>query len=356
MFQSSQPGFLKTLLSQLESQSLETLKRVNRDGGIETRDLVEMLISPKDFSVFDPEVISPTSLTEYRSLDLTDKEIGHNAIVQGKVAYCILAGGAGTRIGSSKALLPLNKLNTTLLGHKLAMTDHLSHVWIMTSPSTHSDVVDYVMRYSKYANKIKFFQQYESFRLTPDNQLFLNNNVASLHPCGHGDLIPALQHSGILQSFLLCGGEYIAVTNVDNVLFTLDEYIVGRHIASKKPITCEVTERLLNEGGGILCRHQGIDQIVELFRILSANISHFQLINTNSMIINANLDFSTVNWSWHRVKKKIDNQLVVQYERLLQDLTATFQTQYINVPRELRFMPIKNIDDLQAADQLLVNS
>lgn len=346
------PGFLSVLQQQLESLPLETLSRVSRYGGLEIRDLLGLLISPRDYTVSNPEEIDASCVVSHDSLDQHDVSVGKKHVLSGKVAYCIFAGGAGTRIGSSKALLRLNSLNTTLLGHKLSTSEHIPHVWIMTSPSNHEEIVKYVSSYPRHADRVKIFPQYESFRLTPDNQLYMSDDQPSLHPCGHGDLIPCIQNNGMLDEFVKSGGEHIVVANVDNALFTVDDAIVGRHINSSSPVTCEVTLRRPSESGGVLCRSQGVDQIVELFRI-EGELNQFQWINTNSMVFSANLDFSTVDWAWHRVKKNLNNHIVVQYERLIQDLTAAFKTQFVSVSRDRRFFPIKSADDLSCADRML---
>ena len=222
----------------------------------------------------------------------------------------------------------------------------------MTSPSNHDSISNHLKELG--FGDVKLIVQYESFRLTPDNQLIFSNGLPDFHPCGHGDLIPVLKHNGMLEDFLSKGGKHIVTVNVDNVLGAPDPLIIGHHIQSKKPVTCEVTEKLKTDSGGILCNFMGFDQIVEQFRLTVPDFhDQFNLINTNSMVIDASLDFDTVKWSWHRVKKNIDNKLVIQHERLLQDLTSTFQTQYIEVPRSYRYMPVKTKNDFQDAAHLL---
>jgi len=205
-----------------------------------------------------------------------------------------------------------------------------------------------------FKGDVKMFQQYQSVRLTPDNRLHLEDDEPSFYPCGHGDVIPALKESGVLDEFIAGGGKYIMIVNVDNVLAGLDPSLIGHHIKANKPVTCEVVEKLPTDTGGLLCDVAGTNQIVEQFRIMgNVDMSQFTWLNTNSMIVDANLAFEEVRWSWHRVKKNVDGKLVVQYERLLQDLTSTFQTSYVEVPRYSHFMPIKTTADLQTAYELL---
>ena len=103
----------------------------------------------------------------------------------------------------------------------------------------------------------------------------------------------------------------------------------------------------------MLCKHNGINQIVEEFRFTAeTDPSQFQFMNTNTMIVKADLDFNMIDWHWHRVKKNLDGSLVVQYERLLQQLTEHFKTQFVEVQRDERFTPIKSASDLDKLRQL----
>ena len=336
------PGFLSTLQEQLESLPLEALERVNKPGGLEVRDLLDFVLKPKDYTVDVPEDESPDLL--YEAISEEAIRLGKESVQRGEVAFCVLAGGDGTRMGSPKAFLRLPGTKTSLLNLKMLQACGSKHVWIMSSPTNRKDVEKNV---KVCEQEPLIFEQFESFRLTPDNQIFMMNGEPSFHPCGHGDVINSLKNNGMLQNFLESGGKYIVTVNVDNVYATLDPAIVGQHILSKKPITCEVTQHVTNDTGGILCNHMGFKQIVEKFRLSGhSDLNAYSWISTNSMVINADLEFDTVKWSWHRVKKRIGEKLLIQYERLLQDLTSTFQTQFIGVDRKCRYMPVKTQEDL----------
>ena len=183
--------------------------------------------------------------------------------------------------------------------------------------------------------------------MTPDNLVFSKENSHYFVPCGHGDVVPALKESGVLPNFISSGGKYIYIVNVDNVLAELDHRILDNHIQANAPVTCEVVKATSADTGGFLCDVAGFRQVVEKFRIDKFDESCATYLSTNSMIVNANLDFDVINWSWHRVKKTFEGNLTVHYERLLQDLTANFKTNFLEVSREDRFMPVKTISDLE---------
>lgn len=346
------PGFLNELQRQLESIPLDVLERVNRHGGLQVAEMLEEILRPTDHCVHVPYPVDDDSVVRYGDISEADARRGTDAFNRNEVAYCVLAGGAGTRAGSTKALLKIPGPDVSLLGMKTMQSFGVHDYWVMTSPSNDQEIRDHFKTLTRFSDA-KVFTQYESFCLTPDNQLAYEDDRPVLRPCGHGDLIPALRHSGVLDDFLRRGGKYVYVVNVDNVLGSPDPAVLGKHISGGKPVTCEVVRREQTDTGGILCNYNGFDQIVEGFRMthpaLPEQFPHF---STNSYVFNADLDFDTLKPAWHRVKKATNNRLLVQYERLLQDLTATFQTQYVEVPRETRFLPVKTPHDLQAAARI----
>jgi len=340
---------LPALQNQLGNLSKDLIDRANRSGGLDLGELIRFIADPKDFTVHCPEDLRDDQVLKLEE-DETIKELGNAAIEEGKVAFCILAGGAGSRIKSTKSLLMVPGTDRSLLSIKV-LNNHCKNLWVMTSPSNQNLIEDHLR--SIGAKDVKTFNQFESLRLTPDNQLHLNDDGSpSFYPCGHGDLIPALESSGILKDFLESGGKYISVVNVDNIAASLDPRIIGQHIKNDSIVTVEVTKKNPGEIGGIACSHDGFPQVVENFRLSGeTDTSTYRWISTNSMTFNADLKFDSIKWTWHRVKKIVDEKIVVQYERLLQDLTSNFKTSFVEVKREDRFFPIKNSADLESASK-----
>jgi len=341
------PGFLKSLQLQLEKVSFETIQSIDRDNGLRLQSLLRMLTNPQDYSVDDPVVVHQDDVAKYEDIEKDIFDLGLKAIEDGQVAYCILSGG------NFDSLKKLPDLNISLLAMKIMQSVPSRHVWIMTDPANDEEIKSHLSSLA-FKGEIKTFKQYQTIGLTPDNLLCLRNQQPYLSSCGHGDVVPALKESGLLHDFIKQGGKYICVVNASNVLASLDPLLIGWHIKNAKPITCEVVEKIPTDSGGILCSVDGVNQIVEEFRIFGKyDPIQFNWLNTNSMIVDANLDFNTIKWSWHRVKKNVHGNLVVHYERLLQDLTYTFQTSFVEIPRHTRFLPIKNSEDLKKAAKLL---
>ena len=72
--------------------------------------------------------------------------------------------------------------------------------------------------------------------------------------------------------------------------------------------------------------------------------------NTNTFLVRAAaLDTAQIAWTYFEVEKKVEGRAALQFERLLQELTATLPSAYLRVPREgelSRFLPVKDNDEL----------
>jgi UTP--glucose-1-phosphate uridylyltransferase len=340
-------SFLDRYKSSLKSISSHIREKVNRQGGLSEERLLGLVLNPTDFSVVDPGFPDERSVRMESEKEKCESA-GKNEIDLGKVAYCIMAGGAGTRIGEPKALLKIPGIDMSLLTLKLFQAQGTGPIWIVVSPTLKQKIVDHVKSQAGFdQSRIEFVEQYESYRLTPDNQIsFIDESTPNMYPCGHGDLFPALYSSGLLQKFASSGGKYISIVNVDNVMGDLNPSIIGRHILSNAKVSCEVVERREKDSGGVLCEVDGSLQIVEEFRVKGKDAKLFKWLNTNSFVVNADLELGKLGNSWNRVQKNVDGRVLVQHERLLQEITSAYETNYLMINREDRFFPVKNLEDL----------
>ena len=338
------PGFLSLLTQQLEELRPEVLSRISKHGGLEIQDLLSLLLEPKDHSVDCPDIVEDSEIFEYANIEAYNT-LGSELIGKNAVALCVLAGCDSTSTNLPKCMLNIFK-DETLLSQKIRKNSHIKNIWVLVTESIAKQAQDHLENLGLMREGIKFILQYESIRLSPDNQLFSIEDCPSLYPCGHGDTVLALEHSGILKKFIEAGGKHIVIINADNVAANVDDSILGLHHANNVPVTCEVVKKSQLDKGGLLCKINGVNQIVEEFRMThETDTSQFQLMNTNTMILKADLDFNAVNWRWHRIKKNLNGRLAVQYERLLQQLTEHFRTQFVEVQRNKRFISAKNTTD-----------
>lgn len=353
-----EPGFIKELKRDLATIRPDIARRVARVGGLSEQKLLS-LVSTTQVDVLN-DVSHLTVTQSYEQLASTGVwRQAIDAVRKGEVAFVVLAGGSGTRLGGPKAFVQLPKLGMTLTSIKAmqsCLTGHEGEVvqaptWFMTSPGL-------LERMSSHLNGLCpviegcVFEQFESYRLRPDNRLsFVGPGVPELQPTGHGDLGPALIESGVLDDNP--NVKHCVVVNVDNVKASLDMHVLGHHLQTGSHVTCELVERRQGDEGGVPVWHENRAQIVEAFRLPEGTASSATYHNTNTMIISVEALRTELPWRWHRVRKQVDNRIVVQYERMLQQYTEAFDTQYVLVNREDRYAPVKTPDDLDRVATLL---
>jgi UTP--glucose-1-phosphate uridylyltransferase len=77
-----------------------------------------------------------------------------------------------------------------------------------------------------------------------------------------------------------------------------------------------------------------------------------RVFNTNVFQFDARalLDLK-MEWNYYKVDKKVGAKPVVQFERIVNEVTATLSTRYLHMPRSgagSRFLPVKDMDELAA--------
>lgn len=328
-------------------------KRVHRDGGIKDTELVA-LVSKSDIDtvIHSPNHPKASDVSSWDSVLPGDELRGEQAINDGEVAFVLLVGGVGTRAGGHKAFFRLPNVGLSLLAWKLLQAGQMP-VWVMTTPDMTKEVQRHISGLAlPMGMNGCIFEQFEGYRLTPDNHVQLGNlGLPELYPLGHGDIGPALMKNGVLDDNP--NVKYAYVCNVDNVLASPHPGIIGRHIRVGASLTCEVVERQKNDRGGVVAGINGKLQIVEDFRLPHGFMNEAKHHNTNTMLINVDILRWSIPWRWHRVMKQVDGRTVIQYERLLQQYTEEHNTDFIAVPRLARYCPVKNNDDLNRAGELL---
>lgn len=348
-----EPGYIRDLKNDLSKIDPGTKAKTSRLGSLEESKLIDLCNSTSDL-VYG-EHASEKDVVSYDSLG--DLDLAINAIKNDEIAFVVLAGGAGTRAGGPKALMRLPKTGITLAANKLLQScvrisnqNYQAKTWFMTSPSLVNDLARHFCGIIPEPN-CSIFEQFESCRLDVGNRVIFRNGVPDLYPTGHGDLGPALIESGILDENPNI--KHCVVVNCDNVLASLDLFILNQHLKTRSHVTCELIKREKNDKGGIPLWVNGRLQIVENFRLQDGLADDALYHNTNSMIISVEALRSNVDWRWYRVRKQLESKFVIQYERLIQQYTEMFDTQYVLVDRNLRYMPVKTEEDMRLADDLL---
>ena len=216
----------------------------------------------------------------------------------------------------------------------------------MTSAATHDRIVEQVR--SERLDPIECFPQHASLRLTPAGELFVHADKPEPYATGHGDLTFALRASGVLARFRAAGGKVLYMSNVDNVAATLDPVVIGAHLASGAAVTAEVVRKEPGDRGGAPARVDGRAQIVEAFRFpKDFDQDRLALFNTNTFAFDAAAIDRDFELTYFRVEKTVDDAKVIQFERLVGELTAFLPSHFLEVPRA-RFLPVKDPEELDA--------
>ncbi|HEY3612655.1 MAG TPA: UTP--glucose-1-phosphate uridylyltransferase, partial [Gaiellales bacterium] len=169
-------------------------------------------------------------------------------------------------------------------------------------------------------------------------------------------LADALRLSGAFERYRRAGVRTLFVCNVDNVGATLDPALAGLHRALGGEITAELVAKRPGDAGGLPVRRaDGSLAIAEAFRVPDG-FPHdsFPLFNTNTLWIDVAALAAPAEYTWCVARKRVDEREAIQFERLVGELTWWHPSRYVHVPREgaeSRFVPVKDTDDLAAAQE-----
>jgi UTP--glucose-1-phosphate uridylyltransferase len=287
---------------------------------------------------------------------------GREAIRAGRIAIAVLNGGMATRFGGEvKGIVPAVG-GRTFLEIKLAQAADLGPVpfLVMNSFATHARTLAFLRERGLEA-RVDPFLQYVSLRFTPTGDPFRGaDGRLSPYAPGHGDFPAALRASGLVPKLRARGVELVLLSNIDNLGAELDPLLVGYHLAHGRPITAEVARTLPGDVGGAPAFADGRLQIAEGFRFPPGfDFSSVPFIATNTFLFSLDALLEPRELSWFYVEKQVEGRTAVQMERLVNELTAHFDTAYLATPRggpAGRFFPIKTREDLDAlrADPALV--
>jgi UTP--glucose-1-phosphate uridylyltransferase len=184
---------------------------------------------------------------------------------------------------------------------------------------------------------------------------------------GHGDTLEQLRVSGALGRLRARGVQHVLVSNVDNLGASLDPVVLGAHLEAVDAgagVSVEVVRREAGDAGGcVALLEDGTAAIIEGFRLpVGVDMADYPHFNTNTLWLALAAVDHEIPLSWFAVRKQIDwpgrdgtdgKLEVVQFERLIGQITESVPSAYLEVDRAARFLPIKVREDLQTyADEL----
>ncbi|TFK20968.1 UTP--glucose-1-phosphate uridylyltransferase [Coprinopsis marcescibilis] len=305
-------------------------------------------------------------IMEYEALSQT----GETKVLQ-KLAVLKVNGGLGTSMelsGAKGALEVQHKLSFIDLAiqqiEQLNSKEGLDvPLLFMTSFNTEEDTKRIVKKYIKQPIRISVFNQSRYPRLDIDESLPIahpkQDSQQAWYPPGHGDLYGALVRSGMLNTLLSQGKEYLFVSNSDNLGATVDPRILNHMDSTQSEFVMEVTDKTKADiKGGTLVDYDGTIRLLELAQIPLQHVEeftsakNFRIFNTNNLWIH----LPALKRVMERGEMQLDiianhkivngGQTVLQLETAAGAAIKHFKNaRGLNVPRS-RFLPVKTCSDL----------
>ncbi|CAM1504311.1 Fc.00g019020.m01.CDS01 [Cosmosporella sp. VM-42] len=257
-------------------------------------DITKTALSPPK-SADTPDVLEPlpesatASILDSNAEDLSKwYESGLELISKNKVAVVLMAGGQGTRLGSSAPKgcydigLPSHKSLFQIQGERIRKIQELS-----ASKGTAGTVPWYVMTSGPTRGPTeKFFEENSYFGLKKENVFIFEQGVlpcisndgkillegkgkVAVAPDGNGGIYQALVVSGVLEDMKKRGIEHIHAYCVDNCLVKVaDPVFLGFSAAKDVDIATKVVrKRNATESVGLILSKNGKPDVVEYSEI-----------------------------------------------------------------------------------------
>ena len=280
----------------------------------------------------------------------TDRELAHyealslEEVSRGRVGILLLAGGQGTRLGTSypKGMydvgLPSHKTLFQLQAERIRSLEQLAEkktgvagsvTWyIMTSASTIQPTIDFFAENKYFGLKqenVVVFQQGTLPCFTFEGKMILGaKHKLSVAPDGNGGLYRALRREGILADMKTKGIKYIQLYCVDNVLVKVGDPVFMGYCLSKGAECANkvVRKGFPTEAVGITCKVAGHYQVVEYSEITQKSAERRN--NDGS------LTYAAANICIHFFTFEFLNRVVMENERSLEHHVAKKKIPFMN--------------------------
>lgn len=398
-------GYYEEAIKKCKEYEQEHLLKYYDTLNAEEQDALLEQIMSTDFSVIRQAMcqeskgaISPIEAMEIAEISEKKEEfkrVGLEAIKEGKVAAVLLAGGMGTRLGSSdpkgmydigltKEVFIFQRLIENLL-EVVKEADAWIHLFVMTSDKNHEVTMAFFeeKEYFGYMREyIHFFKQDMAPATDYNGKILLEaKNRLATSPNGNGGWFGSLYNSGLEMCIHEEGIEWLNVFAVDNVLQRIaDPVFVGATIQGGYVSGSKVIKKAApDEKVGVICLEDGRPSIVEYYELTDALMNekngkgdpayNFGVILNYLFSVKELERILEQSLPLHVVEKKIPcldeagEEVSPQepnghkYETLILDMIHMMENNLpFEVLREHEFAPIKNktgIDSVESARELL---
>ncbi len=340
------------------------------------------------------EPLSGLTLKEIRTRFKEFEEAGAKLLSEGKAAAVMLAGGQGTRLGTSAPkgtydlglTKPLYIFECQIKNLLEVVNKYGAHVplLIMTSDKNDCATREFLKKHAYFGypeNDIFFFMQDMAPCTDLNGKILLENRgKIALSPNGNGGWFSSMQRAGLVKKMKARGVEWFNVFSVDNVLQRIADpvflgatYLSGSACGAKAVKKSDPGERV-----GVLCKRGGLPDIIEYYELdektANARNQEGELLYGDGVILNYLFRISSLEEvaeqkiPVHRAVKKVgyydgekfiapQTENAYKYETLILDLIHLLKGCLpFEVEREREFAPVKNatgVDSVESARELL---
>ncbi|KAI9007472.1 UTP--glucose-1-phosphate uridylyltransferase family [Phycomyces nitens] len=309
---------------------------------------------------------TPAQIVPYKDIPVTTSTTDLS-----KLAVLKLNGGLGTTMGcvGPKSAIEVRD-GMTFLDLSVRQIEYLNKKHdvsvpfiLMNSFNTDDETKRIVQKYASHNVDIITFNQSRHPRIKKESllpvPLTVDAPIDQWYPPGHGDLYESLYNSGLLDTLLSQGKEYLFVSNVDNLGATVDLNILHHMVESDSEFIMEVTDKTKADiKGGTLINYDGHIRLLEIAQVPDEHVEDFKsvkkfkIFNTNNLWINLKAIKRVMDEEAMELEIIVNNKTTESGEKVIQLETAVgaaiqhFKNAHgVNVPRA-RFLPVKSTSDL----------